>query len=246
MRSPKRARGRQTAWEAHGSGQPRPHIDLTCGLIAQITADWDLPENRGCSRYLPLGGSVLDANFPTSPTVRSTRPPRKHGDPQAQRKGSSVAALYSEEYDAAELPPGSQHGRATRPPASRRAASTASCSPAQRVGKSLGGDTPDPFQTRQPRDGWKNAALASRRRLELTAKAIAAFVRSALHRDGQAYVPIAPRRPRRCSKGPGTCGSPAQRPCLYGADHRPATKARLLRSTSRRSAGVETLYEGAT
>ena len=229
-------------WEARTeAGGLAPRIDLTCGLIARDVADWDLPENRGCGRYLPLGVvSVLGPfNFPAHLANGQILPALLLGNTVILKPSEKeqVAALYSEAIAAAELPPGvfnMVQGDAPASSSRLTCVSTASCSPARRAGKMILAAThqtlPNSSASRwvermqrllakTPTSSWPQRSCSTPRSLP----AVSAALRRA--------KPMCTDRARRaCAAaqkgGPQiTCRSPAQRPCLYGADHRPASES---------------------
>jgi len=99
-------------WEARTEAKGlAPRIDLTCGMISDDVADWDLPDQRGCGRYLPLGVvAVLGPfNFPAHLANGQILPALLLGNTvilKPSERAAGVAALYTEAMAAAGLPNG--------------------------------------------------------------------------------------------------------------------------------------------
>ena len=99
-------------WEARTEAKGlAPRIDLTCGMISDDVADWNLPEQRGCGRYLPLGVvAVLGPfNFPAHLANGQILPALLLGNTvilKPSERAAGVAALYTEAMAAAGLPKG--------------------------------------------------------------------------------------------------------------------------------------------
>ena len=99
-------------WEARTEAKGlSPRIDLTCGMISDDVADWNLPNQRGCGRYLPLGVvAVLGPfNFPAHLANGQILPALLLGNTvilKPSERAAGVAALYTEAMAAAGLPDG--------------------------------------------------------------------------------------------------------------------------------------------
>ena len=253
-------------WEARTeAGGLAPRIDLTCGLIAHDVADWDLPENRGCGRYLPLGVvSVLGPfNFPAHLANGQILPALLLGNTvilKPSEKGAGVAALYSEAMAAAELPPGvfnmvQGDARAGQQLTTDPRVDGVLFTGSTRVGKMILAATHQtPSKLVSLEMGGKNAALVGQDAdLELTAKELlnAAFITCGQRctATSQAYVhrsrldELASLLKKAVPKLP--VGHPLNDHVFMGPIIDQRAKARLLALNEQaRSAGVETLYEG--